>query len=167
MKCSVLISTLFLSLTSTCVEARRDIDRLVSAIEEIDLVLVKKLLKREGFSDEKQKKELVGIAEDIVEECEKNVSLLRSKQDFALCACGIACAAFGIFSPILKYKKNLAKILSKEADRLLRFCLIATGVYISLKSLSCPAASRVLEDAQDIEDMLRNACVLSKHTCES
>ncbi len=165
MKCSVLISALSLFFTSMYVEARRDTDRLVAAIEKIDVVLVKKLLKREGIPDEKQKEELVGIAEDIAEECEKNVSLLRSKQDFALCTFGVACAAFGIISPILKHKNNFAKMLSKEADRLLRFCLIASGVYITLKSLHCPAASAVLEDAEDIEDMLRNACLNSKNTC--
>ncbi|MBA3751426.1 hypothetical protein H0X06_01310 [Candidatus Dependentiae bacterium] len=146
-KSSAVITAVGVSLVCVSLYAERTLDSWFSAIEKIDVARIEKLLKRDGIINAQEKKELLAAAEDAVEECEKNVSLLKSKSDLALCGTGLGVISLGV-------------LVGRPA---ISMGLIGAGVYLALKSWRCPYALRCLANAEEIEYMIKNAPLSSEH----
>ncbi len=145
MKISVVLTAVSVLLVSASMDARRTNDKLLSAVEQNNAARVEKLLKGEGISDEKYKKKLLKAACESVEECEKWVSLLKSKWEIAEYVSGTGIAALGI--------------ISKKSNSVIRAAGILAGAYLLLRPYQRHTATRMLDSAEDIEDMIKNAPV--------
>ncbi|MBA3751431.1 hypothetical protein H0X06_01335 [Candidatus Dependentiae bacterium] len=177
MKKYLLLSVACLSVVSTGIHAGREGNKKITldaAIENVDLKLVQKLLKREGMAEKTRKKLLLETAEDIVEECEERVSLVRSGWDCARfgwwstwTGLGVAACAFGAAVALTpkgietdfeyQQKKKLAL-----GGAVIGVLWTLPGVYYLVQAWKCPTALRRVETARKIEDSIRNAPVSSE-----
>ncbi|MBA3751427.1 hypothetical protein H0X06_01315 [Candidatus Dependentiae bacterium] len=142
-KSSVVITALTVLLVPASVYAGRTNNRLLSAVEHSDAARVEKLLKREGIFDEKYKKKLLKVAQESVEESEKWASLLKSKWEITEYVLGAGIATAGIIN----------------TNSMLKIAGVLTGAYLLLKPYQRHTATRRLENAEDIEEMIKNAPV--------
>ncbi|MBA3751432.1 hypothetical protein H0X06_01340 [Candidatus Dependentiae bacterium] len=176
MKRYLLLSFVCLSAVPTCMQARSEKsknDALVSAIENVEVKLVEKLLKREGIADNGRKKLLLEAAEDAAERSEENISLLRNGWDCARFAGWTAWSGFGAFTCLTGTVLALAPVKDKnkreipflEDQTRMGFSVLGVfaalctvpGIYYLKKAWKCPHASRRLESARMIEDLIKKA----------
>ncbi|MBA3751433.1 hypothetical protein H0X06_01345 [Candidatus Dependentiae bacterium] len=155
-------------------------DTLISAVEDTNVKLVEKFLKREGIADENSKKLLLETAEDVVEQREESVSLLRSGWDCARFAgwstwIGLGsfmCLAGTVFAVVPQEERNGEEIpFSKDIERkaavgvgLLGALCTVPGLYYLIKAWKCPTASTRLESARTIENLIKKASLSTKET---
>ncbi len=144
-------------------------DTLISAVEDSNAKRVERLITREGVGDENSRKLLVETAEDITDECEESVSLLRSRLDCARFAGWFTWTGLGALlwlkgtvtaitpgiykEPFVEDKKRVRALGLGSIGAL----CTAYGVYSLKKAWRCPTASRRLENARAIQDLLKKA----------
>ncbi|MBA3751434.1 hypothetical protein H0X06_01350 [Candidatus Dependentiae bacterium] len=162
---------LLLSFVSLCIvpvgmQAKPNMNRKASldvAIENVDVKLVEKFLKREGIVDENNKKLLVETAQDVVDQCEERVSLLKSGWDCARFGWWSAWIGCGTVFCISGLRYRVLKFNDKEIKKKLGFIIAggavctATGLYYLSQAWKCPTASSRLESARIIENLIKNA----------
>ncbi len=161
-----LLSLVSLSLVAVGIQAEPERNRkitLAAAIENVDVKLVEKLLKREGIADHNSRKLLVEKAQNAVDECEENVSLLRSRSDCARfvgwliwTGCGTAVCIKGLDSLL---NSSRVKGIEKQFGFLMAGVAVcsAFGLYSLAKAWKCPTALGRLENACIIEDLVKSA----------
>ncbi|MBA3751430.1 hypothetical protein H0X06_01330 [Candidatus Dependentiae bacterium] len=179
MKKYLLLSVACLSVVSTGIHAGRERNKKVTldeAIENVNLKLVQKLLKREGIAEETRKKLLLETAEDIVEECEERVSLVKSGWDCARfgwwstwTGLGVAACAFGTAVALTpKGREDNSDYLETKKLALggagIGALWTLLGGYFLSNAWKCPTALRRVEIARKIEDLIRNAPVSSENS---
>ncbi len=139
-------------------QAVDDKDSLISALKEVNVKLVKKLLKGESI-DKKRKKLAVKAAKDVVRECKKNVLLLEIGRDFAWSTwlgLGTIATFLGIQGPLLVNKNTIKR------DALF---ILGGAVSFTLSAmcyLHHPSAVDRLENACEIEDLIKNTLLFAE-----
>ncbi|MBA3751435.1 hypothetical protein H0X06_01355 [Candidatus Dependentiae bacterium] len=166
MKKYLLLSFVSLCIVPVCMQAKPEMNRKATfdvAIENVDVKLVEKLLKREGIDDENSKKLLLETAEDVVAQCEERVSLLKSGWDCARFAWWLMWIGCGtrVCVGVLDSFFNSGRL--KGIEKPVGFFTAGVGVctvsgfYYLVQAWKCPTALRRLENARTIEDLIKNA----------
>ncbi len=143
-----------------------DKDRVHDAIEAVDAASVKKFLRRMGPLSLKEKKGFLESAEDVVEERERHVSLLRSPWDLTKFLGGsllggyLAYKGWGIYS-------DVEDELDTEEKATIGFCAIvgALSFYTAFKGFMCSCAKHRLALANKVVDEIEKASV-ADHSSE-
>ncbi len=180
MKKYLIVSVVCLLVAPVSVQARPERNKKVTldeAIENVDVNLVKKLLKRKGIAEEARKKLLLETAEDVVEECEERVSLLKSGWDCArftwwstCTSVGALASAFGIgiaLTPKGNNENNEKYLQTKKlasAGAVIGTVLTLPCVYFLTRAWKCPAALSRVENARTIENLIKNAPLSTEDT---
>lgn len=131
-------------------------DKVVDAIEVLDLALVKRALKRIESFDARMKKELLGEAEDKVDTCKQNLSIFKSRTDSVKLVCGSLVGVAGLIGTL----GGLYGAVMENATSGYPIALISGGVagysfYKAFCGLYCETAYARLAVARKILDEIK------------
>ncbi len=170
MKKYLVISMMGITLTSGHLVAKpRETvqDKLISAIEQSDVALVKRLLRRAGDIDGKDKKELIEAGSEAVDLREQSSTLLKSPWDLAKLATGVPLSLVGVLGSGL----GIFGVLEGLEESNMKTCqmagvvgvpgviALATGLYLIVKGWKCSAAANRRNDAEKIEELLESIVI--------
>lgn len=129
-------------------------DRLQDAIEVSNAAEIRKLLRRIGALEQKEKKSFVEAAEEVVDEREAHVSLFKSTSDLVKFLLGSAWGAGALYWGFRNSSFGLASSAQDEDDtfidwkRLLMYgTLSIPGFYFAFKGFRCSRARERLAEA--------------------
>ncbi|MBA2307356.1 hypothetical protein H0W26_04455 [Candidatus Dependentiae bacterium] len=163
-----MINKTFLSISLVCmsllpgfIQAKESInDKIISAIEKSDRVMVKRLLSRMGSElTPKDKKEFLESAIDTIDDCLENVSLKKSRLDLAKFFVGVPLSAAGVCIgglSVIGFMKGGAKDVSTLAALLSGIALIP-GLYLTVKGWQCSTASERVTAAEQVEELIKES----------
>ena len=137
-------------------------DKLLNAIETSDVLQIKKLIRRIGAVTEEDKKIFLEAAEEVIENREKSVTLLKSPWDLGKLVSGLVFSTagglctYGALAELGDDNLQHAAILGALAT-----LGWSTGLYGIFKGVKCSTASKRREVAEAVEGILE-AIVPSK-----
>ncbi len=177
------ITLAVLTLSSQAWMQAADIDKLHDAIEVADVAAVKKALRRMGPLDPKEKKRLLETAEDILDERESHLSLLKSPWDLTKLVAGSVIGTSALFYVRKKwaqaarragvsrqsYGRGYSKVTivgePEPSERPwltlgLGLPVAAAGFYSAAKGFTCSAAKARADVARKVLDEIKKAEVV-------
>ncbi|MBA2307357.1 hypothetical protein H0W26_04460 [Candidatus Dependentiae bacterium] len=165
-----MINKTFLSISLVCmsllpgfIHAKESInDKIISAIEKSDRVMVKRLLSRMGNElTRKDKKEFLESAIDTIDDRIENVSFKKSYLDLAKFFVGVPLSAVGTLLLGVVVKTGMSKNSSDKEYLVVGIgasaLMLIPGLYLTVKGWQCSTASARVTAAEQVEELIKES----------